>query len=109
MDEGPFYFSPALLLFLRPIPRYYHCFGRATATILVVAGGPFMAANVSSVATGRATTRAGASSRISLPLSSHRPAPYSGPPRDEVLALRRQYLTPGLITYYKEPLLIVEG
>src|SRR5262249_10811768 len=39
----------------------------------------------------------------------HRPAPYSGPPRDEVLALRRQYLTPGLITYYKEPLLIVEG
>ena len=68
-----------------------------------------MAAKVSSIATGRATTRAGASSRISLPLSSHRPAPYSGPSRDEVLALRRQYLTPGLITYYKEPLLIVEG
>jgi alanine-glyoxylate transaminase/(R)-3-amino-2-methylpropionate-pyruvate transaminase len=26
-----------------------------------------------------------------------------------VLALRRQYLTPGLITYYREPLLIAEG
>ena len=38
-----------------------------------------------------------------------RPAPYDGPSRDEVLAMRRQYLTPGLITYYREPLLIVEG
>jgi alanine-glyoxylate transaminase/(R)-3-amino-2-methylpropionate-pyruvate transaminase len=46
---------------------------------------------------------------FSLPLSSHQPAPYTGPSRDEVLALRRQYLTPGLITYYKEPLLVVEG
>ena len=47
--------------------------------------------------------------RTALPLASHRPAPYTGPSRDEVLALRRQYLTPGLITYYKEPLLLVEG
>jgi alanine-glyoxylate transaminase/(R)-3-amino-2-methylpropionate-pyruvate transaminase len=47
--------------------------------------------------------------RISLPLSPHRPAPYTGPSREEILALRRQYLTPGLITYYKEPLLVVEG
>ncbi|HEV3116448.1 MAG TPA: aspartate aminotransferase family protein [Gemmataceae bacterium] len=47
--------------------------------------------------------------RVSLPLSAHQPAPYTGPSRDEVLALRRQYLTPGLITYYKEPLLIAEG
>src|SRR5262245_29004535 len=50
-----------------------------------------------------------ASKRVALPLSSHRPAPYDGPSRDEVLALRRQYLTPGLITYYKDPLLVVEG
>src|SRR5262249_5538042 len=47
--------------------------------------------------------------RVPLPLSPHRPAPYTGPSRDEVLALRRQYLTPGLITYYREPLLVVEG
>jgi alanine-glyoxylate transaminase/(R)-3-amino-2-methylpropionate-pyruvate transaminase len=47
--------------------------------------------------------------RLSLPISSHKPAPYTGPSRDEVLALRRQYLMPGLITYYQEPLLLVEG
>ena len=46
---------------------------------------------------------------VSLPASSHAPEPYAGPPRDEVLALRREYLTPGLLTYYREPLLVVEG
>ena len=44
-----------------------------------------------------------------LPKSDHTPAPYDGPSRDEVLALRREYLTPALLTYYKEPLNIVEG
>jgi alanine-glyoxylate transaminase/(R)-3-amino-2-methylpropionate-pyruvate transaminase len=48
-------------------------------------------------------------SRLSLPVIDHQPAPYAGPSRDEVLALRRQYLTPGLVTYYQDPLLIVEG
>jgi alanine-glyoxylate transaminase/(R)-3-amino-2-methylpropionate-pyruvate transaminase len=46
---------------------------------------------------------------VSLPVSDHHPAPYDGPPRDEVLALRQTYLTPGLVTFYKEPLLLVEG
>jgi alanine-glyoxylate transaminase/(R)-3-amino-2-methylpropionate-pyruvate transaminase len=59
-----------------------------------------MAANVS---------QAVARKRVSLPVSTHQPAPYAGPPREEVLALRRQYLSPGLITYYKDPLLLVEG
>src|SRR5947209_19484893 len=44
-----------------------------------------------------------------LPACAHTPQPYDGPPKHEVLALRRQYLTPGLITYYRDPLLIVEG
>src|SRR4051812_20033682 len=44
-----------------------------------------------------------------LPISAHTPAPYDGPSRGEVLAMRREYLTPGLITYYREPLLVVEG
>lgn len=44
-----------------------------------------------------------------LPLTGHVPRPYDGPPRAEVLALRRQYLTPGLMTLYREPLLLVEG
>src|SRR5262249_9205160 len=52
----------------------------------------------------RATTKT-----ATLPRSDHTPATYDGPAREEVLALRREYLTPGLITYYREPLLIVEG
>lgn len=48
-------------------------------------------------------------SRLPLPMTSHQAEPYTGPTRDEVLALRRQYLTPGLITYYREPLMVVEG
>ena len=47
--------------------------------------------------------------KATLPVSSHKPAPYTGPSREETLALRQQYLTPGLITFYKEPLLLVEG
>lgn len=46
---------------------------------------------------------------VPLPMCSHQPRPYDGPPRDEVLALRRQYITPALVTYYREPLLVVEG
>src|SRR5262245_7277327 len=45
----------------------------------------------------------------SLPSSSHAPRTYEGPARDEVLAMRREYLPPGLITYYRDPVLIVEG
>ena len=37
------------------------------------------------------------------PATHHTPAPYDGPSRDEVLAIRKEYLTPGLITYYREP------
>lgn len=47
--------------------------------------------------------------RPSLPIIQHRPETYTGPSREEVLALRHQYLSPGVITYYKEPLMIVEG
>jgi len=46
---------------------------------------------------------------LSLPIIDHQPRPYSGPSKDEVLALRTQYLSPGLIKYYKDPLMIVEG
>lgn len=44
-----------------------------------------------------------------MPISAHRPAVYAGPTRDEILALRREYLNPGLLLYYDEPLCIVEG
>lgn len=49
------------------------------------------------------------SKRTPLPVAPHQPSPYSGPSREEVLALRKQYLSPGLLTYYKDPLLVVEG
>jgi alanine-glyoxylate transaminase/(R)-3-amino-2-methylpropionate-pyruvate transaminase len=39
----------------------------------------------------------------------HTPRPYTGPSRDEILAMRRQYMHPALFTLYREPLLIVEG
>lgn len=47
--------------------------------------------------------------RTPLPMTDHRPAPYQGPSREEVLALRQKYLTPGLLTYYQQPLMLVEG
>lgn len=43
------------------------------------------------------------------PATPHSPKPYAGPSRDEVLALRREYQSPGLVTYYRDPLMIVEG
>lgn len=44
-----------------------------------------------------------------LPIIDHKPAPYTGPPREEVIALRKQYVSPGVLTYYKEPMMVVEG
>src|SRR3954469_11748935 len=46
---------------------------------------------------------------IALPPTSHKPQPYTGPSAEQVLALRRQYLNPGLFLYYKKPIMIVEG
>src|SRR5262249_29141356 len=43
-----------------------------------------------------------------LPPCDHVPAAYDGPSKAEVVALRQQYLSPGLITYYGDPLLVVE-
>lgn len=47
--------------------------------------------------------------RASLPIIDHTPEPYTGPSRDQVIALRHQYLSPGIITYYRDPLMVVEG
>lgn len=44
-----------------------------------------------------------------LPACDYRPRPYRGPSRDEVLALRQRYAHPSLFTFYREPLLLVEG
>src|SRR4029078_6504656 len=47
--------------------------------------------------------------RTPLPMAPHKPEPYTGPSKAEVLAMRKQYLSPGLITYYQDPLMIVDG
>jgi alanine-glyoxylate transaminase/(R)-3-amino-2-methylpropionate-pyruvate transaminase len=44
-----------------------------------------------------------------LPPFDHTPAPYAGPSKAEVLAMRKEHLTPALFTMYRDPLLIVEG
>jgi alanine-glyoxylate transaminase/(R)-3-amino-2-methylpropionate-pyruvate transaminase len=44
-----------------------------------------------------------------LPPFDHIPQPYSGPSAEEVLALRKEFLSPALFHYYKRPIMIVEG
>ncbi|MBK8006624.1 MAG: aspartate aminotransferase family protein [Gemmatimonadetes bacterium] len=44
-----------------------------------------------------------------MPPSDHRPRPYTGPSKAEILALRQRYTNPAIFTLYREPLLIVEG
>jgi alanine-glyoxylate transaminase/(R)-3-amino-2-methylpropionate-pyruvate transaminase len=44
-----------------------------------------------------------------MPPTDHRPRPYTGPAKAEVLALRKQFTSPAIFTLYAEPLMIVEG
>jgi len=46
---------------------------------------------------------------IPLPPTTHQPKKYDGPSADEVLALRKQFMNPGIFLYYKKPLMVVEG
>ncbi|HTH46537.1 MAG TPA: aminotransferase class III-fold pyridoxal phosphate-dependent enzyme [Candidatus Limnocylindria bacterium] len=48
-------------------------------------------------------------SHPTLPPFGHTPAPYTGPSAEEVLALRKEFLSPAIFHYYKQPLMIVEG
>ncbi len=44
-----------------------------------------------------------------IPPCAHRPRPYDGPTRSQVLAQRRANVNPAVFTYYQQPLMIVEG
>ena len=44
-----------------------------------------------------------------LPPFPFQPDVYAGPSAEEVLALRKQFLNPGIFLYYKKPLMLVEG
>jgi alanine-glyoxylate transaminase/(R)-3-amino-2-methylpropionate-pyruvate transaminase len=46
---------------------------------------------------------------IPRPPTAHQPQKYSGPSLEQVLALRKQFLNPGIFLYYKQPLMLVEG
>lgn len=46
---------------------------------------------------------------IPLPPCNHQPKKYTGPTPAKILALRRQYMNPGIFLYYKEPMMLVEG
>ncbi len=46
---------------------------------------------------------------IPLPPFSFEPNAYVGPSADEVLALRKQFLNPGIFLYYRKPFMLVEG
>jgi len=44
-----------------------------------------------------------------LPPFDQSPQPYTGPSKADVLAMRREHLTPALLTMYRDPIMIVEG
>lgn len=44
-----------------------------------------------------------------MPSFSHVPAPYTGPSAEEVLQLRKTYLSPSLSMHFRKPVMIVEG
>src|SRR5262245_43612567 len=46
---------------------------------------------------------------IALPPIEFHPGAYAGPPADEILALRKEFLNPGIFLYYKKPIMLVEG
>lgn len=44
-----------------------------------------------------------------MPNCHHQIKPYAGPSFEEVMDMRKRFLTPALVTYYKNPIMIVEG
>jgi len=46
---------------------------------------------------------------VRMPPCDHVPARYAGPPREEVIAMRKQYSNPAIFTMYRDPVMIVEG
>ncbi len=55
------------------------------------------------------TVPSAASHAPTLPPCDFKPAPYAGPSKAETLAMRKEYCTPALVTYYKDPIMIVQG
>ena len=46
---------------------------------------------------------------LQMPSCDYVPRTYDGPPKEEVARTRQQYCNPAVFTYYREPLMLVEG
>ena len=44
-----------------------------------------------------------------LPNCAYAPPVYDGPSKGEVIKLRSEFLTPALVTYYRDPIMLVDG
>jgi len=44
-----------------------------------------------------------------LPEIDHKPRPYDGPSKEQVLKDRQRFCNPAILTYFKDPVMIVEG
>lgn len=44
-----------------------------------------------------------------MPAFNYTPVPYQGPSKEEVMALRKKFLSPAMFHHFKEPVMIVEG
>jgi alanine-glyoxylate transaminase/(R)-3-amino-2-methylpropionate-pyruvate transaminase len=80
--------------------------------VTTIPANPTEAAPVIGSATATAPAAPGnarPTARKAMPRCDYTPRPYAGPSRDEVLAMRKQFVNPAVFTLYKEPLMIVEG
>jgi len=46
---------------------------------------------------------------LKLPPFEYKPRAYTGPSKEEVLKLRKEYMNPAIFHYYEKPIMIVEG
>ncbi len=47
--------------------------------------------------------------KFEMPACNYTPKPYSGPSKEDVIKTRAQYCNPAIFTYYKQPILVVDG
>jgi alanine-glyoxylate transaminase / (R)-3-amino-2-methylpropionate-pyruvate transaminase len=57
----------------------------------------------------QATMAEPATQKRTMPACDHKPRPYNGPTRAEVLAMRQLHISPAIFHLYREPIMIVEG
>jgi alanine-glyoxylate transaminase/(R)-3-amino-2-methylpropionate-pyruvate transaminase len=61
------------------------------------------------MATIQAPVSSKGKTHVAMPHTDYVPRKYTGPSREEIIAMRKQFTNPAIFNYYKDPLLIVEG